>query len=86
MSNVGQEMITLMEALFPICRSITGNGVRETLQIISEQIPLQIHEVPSGTKVFDWNIPNEWNVNDAYIVSPIYYNEYLKSSKFKDPY
>ena len=68
--HIGNNMYQLMERLFPICRSITGNGVRETLQIISEQIPLQIHEVPSGTKVFDWNIPNEWNVNDAYIISP----------------
>ena len=56
--------------LFPICRSITGNGTRETLQIISKIIPIQIHEVSSGTSVIDWTIPNEWNIKDAYIKSP----------------
>src|SRR3989344_5906788 len=63
----GQEMYSLMERLFPICRSITGDGVRETLQIIKEFIPLFIEEVPSGTKVFDWTIPKEWNVKDAWL-------------------
>src|SRR3989344_6619780 len=63
----GQEMYSLMERLFPICRSITGDGVRETLQIIKEFIPLFIEEVPSGTKVFDWTIPKEWNVKDAWV-------------------
>ena len=51
MSNVGQEMITLMEALFPICRSITGDGLRETLSILKKKIPLQQHEITSGTQV-----------------------------------
>jgi len=60
-------MYSLMERLFPICRSITGDGVRETLQIIKEFIPLFIEEVPSGTKVFDWTIPKEWNVKDAWV-------------------
>ena len=63
-------MYGLMEALYPICRSITGNGVRETLKIISKYIPLEIHEVPTGTKVFDWTIPKEWNINDAYVIDP----------------
>lgn len=63
-------MWSLVERLFPINRSITGNGVRETLRILSEQIPLKIHEVPTGTKVFDWTIPQEWNIRDAYIVDP----------------
>ncbi|GIV30156.1 MAG: putative polysaccharide biosynthesis protein with aminopeptidase-like domain [Bacteroidia bacterium] len=58
------------DRLFPICRSITGNGVRETLKIISEIIPLNIHEIPSGTNVFDWTVPKEWNINDAYIITP----------------
>jgi len=61
------EMYNLMGKLFPICRSITGNGVRETLKIINDLIPLDIHEVPSGTKVFDWEIPDEWNIKDAYV-------------------
>jgi len=65
--NIGTEMYQLMKELFPICRSITGNGVRETLQILREHIPLEVHEVPSGTKVLDWVVPKEWNIRDAYI-------------------
>jgi len=67
MDKIGSEMYNLMERLFPICRSITGDGVRETLNILKEFIPIDIKEVPSGTKVFDWEIPNEWNIIDAYI-------------------
>lgn len=63
----GNFMYRLIEDLFPICRSITGNGVRETLAVIKEHIPLTIVEVSSGTKVYDWTIPNEWNIRDAYI-------------------
>lgn len=58
------------DRLFPICRSITGNGVRETLKIISEIVPLKIYEIPSHTEVFDWNVPKEWNIKDAYILTP----------------
>jgi len=65
--EVGQEMYALLEKLYPICRSITGNGFRETLNIIKEHIPLEAHEVPSGTKVFDWTVPKEWNIRDAYV-------------------
>ena len=55
--------------LFPICRSITGNGVRETLKIIKKNFPeLKIKKIKSGTKVFDWDIPPEWNVTDAYVI------------------
>jgi aminopeptidase-like protein len=63
----GQKMYELIGRLYPICRSITGNGVRQTLKILQEYIPLTIHEVPSHTSVFDWTIPKEWNVRDAYI-------------------
>ncbi|OMF97060.1 aminopeptidase [Paenibacillus sp. FSL R7-0337] len=64
-------MYELMTRLFPICRSITGDGTRETLRILQETLPdLNIHEVPTGTKVFDWEVPKEWNVRDAYILDP----------------
>ncbi len=67
MTEVGDEMHRLIAKLFPICRSITGNGFRETLATIKTMIPLEIHEVPSGTRVFDWTVPKEWNITDAYI-------------------
>lgn len=60
-------MHELMAELYPICRSITGNGVRQTLAVLSRHIPLNIHEVPSGTPVFDWTVPKEWNIRDAYV-------------------
>ncbi|MGC9354635.1 MAG: DUF4910 domain-containing protein [Mariniphaga sp.] len=63
----GEFMYKLAERLYPICRSITGNGVRETLSILNEFIPLTITEVPTGTKVLDWEIPDEWNISDAWI-------------------
>ena len=67
-SESGKEIFQLIEKLFPICRSITGNGVRETLSIIKQIIPeLKINEVKSGTKVFDWDVPKEWNIKDAYV-------------------
>ena len=66
--NIGQNMYDLAERLFPICRSITGDGVRKTLAVLRELLPeLSIHEVPSGTQVFDWTVPKEWNVKEAYI-------------------
>ena len=64
----GKNIYKLVEDLYPICRSITGNGVRESLQIIKSHLPnLKLHEVPTGKKCFDWTIPDEWNVNDAYV-------------------
>ena len=65
--DLGDEMYDLIAVLYPICRSITGNGVRSTLRIISQHIRLDIHEVPSGTQVFDWTVPPEWNITDAYV-------------------
>ena len=60
-------MYALCGELYPICRSITGEGLRATLRAIQQIIPIQIQEVPSGTQVFDWEIPQEWNISDAYI-------------------
>lgn len=63
-----ESMYALAEKLFPICRSITGDGVRETLQILKSEIEdLRIMEVPSGTEVFDWTVPKEWRIRDAFI-------------------
>jgi aminopeptidase-like protein len=66
-SETGQQIYLFVSELYPICRSITGNGLRETLRRIGEKIPLQIHEVRSGTQVFDWTVPREWNIRDAYV-------------------
>ncbi|MEU6788132.1 DUF4910 domain-containing protein [Nonomuraea angiospora] len=63
----GAEMHDLVRRLYPLCRSITGDGLRRTLEIIDESIPLEITQVPTGTKVLDWTIPREWNIRDAYI-------------------
>jgi aminopeptidase-like protein len=68
--NVGDQIFQLASELFPICRSISGDGVRETLKILSSHIPLSCFEVPTGEKVFDWNVPKEWNIKDAYIIDP----------------
>jgi aminopeptidase-like protein len=65
--KTGDEMYRLIAELYPICRSITGEGVRDTLRVISQHIPLDTHEVPTGTQVFDWSVPKEWNITDAYI-------------------
>ena len=60
-------MYALVADLYPICRSITGNGLRETLSRVAGEIRIVVHEVPSGTPVFDWTVPKEWNIRDAYI-------------------
>lgn len=65
--DIGKEMYALAARLFPICRSITGDGVRETIKILSEFAPFQQREVATGTPALDWEIPNEWNIADAYI-------------------
>ena len=67
---VGEQMYELISDLYPICRSITGNGVRQTLERIMQEVPLTVHEVPSGTRVFDWVVPREWNIEDAYVITP----------------
>ena len=64
----GEQILAFAKRLFPITRSITGEGVRETLRLIQEILPeMQIHEVPSGTKCFDWSVPQEWQISEAYI-------------------
>ncbi|SHE33638.1 aminopeptidase-like domain-containing protein [Fodinibius roseus] len=62
-----ESLLGLIKELYPICRSITGNGVRKSLQIVQNYIPVQIQELPTGTQVFDWTIPKEWNIKDAWI-------------------
>jgi aminopeptidase-like protein len=64
---LARELLELIRALHPICRSITGDGVRATLRLVGERVPLQLHEVASGAPVLDWTVPDEWNVRDAWI-------------------
>ncbi len=64
---IGHEMYNLIVELYPICRSITGDGVRSTLDILERGIDLAREQVPSGTRVFDWTIPKEWNIADAWV-------------------
>lgn len=66
-NDIGLDMHRFITELYPICRSITGNGVRETLHIVKKHIPLKVYEVPTGTQVFDWTVPKEWNIRDAYV-------------------
>ena len=65
--EAGIKMRELMEALYPICRSITGEGFRQTIGVLKNLIPLEMQSVASGTKAFDWTIPKEWNIKDAYV-------------------
>ena len=67
MKDIGHQLHDLIRRLYPICRSITGDGLRETLHIIREQIPIELREVPSGTQALDWIVPREWNIRDAWI-------------------
>ena len=64
---VGARLHALIAELYPICRSITGEGVRRTLSILQRMVDIRVREVPSGTQVFDWTVPKEWNIRDAYV-------------------
>lgn len=70
MEAAGRWMHALAAELYPFCRSITGDGVRATLRRLAQEIPLDVHEVPSGTQVFDWTVPEEWNIREAWIKDP----------------
>jgi aminopeptidase-like protein len=63
-------MHRLIAELYPICRSITGQGFRDTLAILQRMVPMEVRQVPSGTAVFDWTVPNEWNIRDAWVKDP----------------
>ena len=63
----GAEVYALIKELYPICRSITGNGLRQSLQILQRSIPISLNEVPTGTRVFDWTVPKEWNIREGWI-------------------
>ena len=65
--DIGETMHERLTSLYPICRSITGDGVRETLSQLQSLIPIRVFDVPSGTHAFDWVVPNEWNIRDAWI-------------------
>ena len=69
-AGIGEEIYALAAAIYPICRSITGDGVRRTLDRLSRRLDLEVHEVPTGTQVFDWTIPREWSIRDAFIKNP----------------
>jgi aminopeptidase-like protein len=66
-ARFGTQMYQLIAELYPICRSITGEGVRKSLRVLQNYIPLKLHEVPTGTQVFDWIVPKEWNIHNAYV-------------------
>jgi aminopeptidase-like protein len=66
-AGIGEEIYALAAAIYPICRSITGDGVRQTLDHLARRLDLEVHEVPTGTQVFDWTIPREWSIRDAFI-------------------
>jgi aminopeptidase-like protein len=65
--DLGQEMHRLIKDLYPICRSITGEGLRKSLRMLQKYVPMELKEVPTGTQVFDWTVPPEWNIREAYV-------------------
>jgi aminopeptidase-like protein len=67
LASAGEEMLALIRAFYPICRSISGDGLRQSLRSLADFIPVASHEVATGTQVFDWIVPKEWNIRDAYI-------------------
>ncbi len=69
LAALGEEAHALVAELYPICRSITGNGFRESLRRLQRVAPIALTEVPSGTAVLDWTVPREWNIRDAYVKS-----------------
>src|SRR4051812_45319962 len=70
-SNIGNKIYQLATELFPICRSITGEGVRQTFDILKREIPeLKTYEIASGTQCNDWTIPKEWSIKEAYVIDP----------------
>ena len=69
-AEAGAELHELMRELFPFCRSLTGDGVRQTFDVIERDVPLERTEVPSGTQVYDWTLPREWNIRGARLVDP----------------
>jgi aminopeptidase-like protein len=70
LAELGRQMYACVEDLFPLCRSITGDDLRETLRRLGGHLPLTLHEVPTGTPAFDWTVPKEWNIRDAWVKSP----------------
>jgi aminopeptidase-like protein len=68
--TAGQDLFAMVAELYPICRSITGDGVRATLAVVGRELDLEVHEVPTGTEVLDWTVPREWNVRDAWVAGP----------------
>ncbi len=75
-----KELSKIFDELFPICRSILGDGFRDSLDIMSNYIPFERYNVPSGTKIFDWTVPDEWHIKEAYIIGP----DGKKYADFKD--
>ena len=67
---IKKELQSYFKKLYPICRSITGDGFKESLKIIGEIVDLKIFKFKTGQKVLNWIIPNEWNIKDAYIITP----------------
>jgi aminopeptidase-like protein len=68
-ATTGRDIYDLVVALYPICRSITGDGLRHSLRLLQQRVPLELREVPTGTQVFDWTVPKEWNIRDGWIKS-----------------